>query len=418
MRPSHCLTISILFALSLKVELKPLPFCAQERTLFIEKVDLKTHLLEMSSLDDRFAVVSSKKIHLHQATENGWKEIRSGVVPKMGKDPIAPIYFELLENNCVIICYDDGCNIGDFSEALTWKEYTFPPELSPATAVSVLYTKAGVLKVQVISSMNSAILIYGKDGKVIAQISDVDATTDLTTVLAFEDVGYAYFLGSVKRAYLPGIIAGRLPKTAPPKSVTRLTRIGNNDGTAELQLPIDLPLACGENKENLEEYIVLAATYDTRKKHIVAVIEKSDANGISKEYKVCLFQLADLQQDFKITLNVCQSTSRELSSQCKYGGEDIDNELSNLHCLIFTCRSGSRPSYTSCSACNNLPPGSGSLTKSNTTSHQYSRLVQFKPFVGVELVRLPSYGHQKPVSITLDGSSAVFVLYDDGLLFR
>ena len=41
----------------------------------------------------------------------------------------------------------------------------------------------------------------------------------------------------------------------------RLTRVCNVDGTKELQSRIDLALACGEDKENLEEFTVSTATY-------------------------------------------------------------------------------------------------------------------------------------------------------------
>uniref|UniRef100_A0A914V3N7 Uncharacterized protein n=1 Tax=Plectus sambesii TaxID=2011161 RepID=A0A914V3N7_9BILA len=220
-----------------------------------------------------------------------------------------------------------------------------------------------------------------------AQPGGVSGTTNLTTVLEFENDGYRYFVSNGKRPYLPGMVGGGLPKTAPHKSTVYLTRIGNNDGTTKPQYDIDLPLACGEYNEDLEESTVLAALYDPQKKRIRVKIEKSDANGVSIEPEFCWFQLADLQQDIKNTLNICQNTTRELLSDCKYLGDGVDSESSNPHCHVFACRDGSHISYTSCSGCNSLPPsesmqGIDDLSKTNTTS--IPRLVQFKPSVGVK----------------------------------
>uniref|UniRef100_A0A914VEW2 Sema domain-containing protein n=1 Tax=Plectus sambesii TaxID=2011161 RepID=A0A914VEW2_9BILA len=391
---------------------------AQELTSFTEKVDFEMPLLKMSLMGDRLAAVSLDKIHLLQMAQSGLKEIQSGSVPKTGKDLKAPSDFKLLDNNRVQICYPDGCFIGDISETPAWKYYPFPSDLSPAVAVSAVYTAAGVLNAYVISGTNSAILRYGEDGKVIARADDMNAATDLTTSLSFERDVYTYFLGSAKRDYEPDTIASN---EASRKLAVRLTRVCNADRTFELQSRIDLALTCGEDEGNLEESIVLAAIYDAENDRIVLLAQNVAANSESKEVKICSFQLADLERTFDDTWNVCQNTSHLTSSLCKYRKKGIDDDSSMPYCFIMARCGGSNHRYTPCSAYNNHPLSEPKLSncdlaKLNTTS--YACLEQFKPFVGVVLARLARVGGRKAVSLALSTHSVAFVQYNDGSLIR
>uniref|UniRef100_A0A914UM26 Uncharacterized protein n=1 Tax=Plectus sambesii TaxID=2011161 RepID=A0A914UM26_9BILA len=393
---------------------------AQELKSFTEKVDFEMPLLKMSLMGDRLATVSFDKIHLLQMAQSGLKEIQSGSVPKTGKDPKAPSDFKLLDNNRVLICYEDGCFIGDISETPTWIEYPFPSDLSPAAGVSALYTETGVLNARVVGSAKSSILRFGEDKRVIERADDVNEATDLKTVLAFEHGSHFYFLGSAKRPLQPDIVAELISPEAPHKSAMRLTRICNDGGVSETLSRFDLTLACGEDKENLEEYTASTATYDVKNDRIVLLAQQDDANGVSKEDKICSFQLADLQRAFDYALNTCQNTSQDLSSLCKYWKKRTGHESNMPHCPVFVHFDDSDRLPTTCNIdlLSKWRLGNCALAKSKTPSSHYAWLEQFQPFVGVVLARLPHVNHRKAVSFALDDSNAAFVQYDDGSLKR